>query len=391
MKQRALSLCFLLLTSCVCGTATESRDYFCTASDQCVAGYHCDASAQLCVADGTGGGGGSADAAVEDAGTDAGTEDAGVQDAGAQDAGSDAGTKDAGTDAGVDAGTTRDAGGLLGGVCTLNSDCQNNRCIDGRCCADTCNGPCDFCDVPGQEGRCRPGQAGRTPAPACPGNYACTGLLTSCSAICTTDAGCVNSRCGAGGVCIQKLAQLKDDFNSGGFDASVWDQVDLSCAVVNQRFQVRTTPASTFYPTIHARQRYDLLDSELRVDLINPGDQTLPSMQAFAGGCDYATGTRCLQIIVSSGYLIIQLADNATYTTILGDVPLAGRQSLRMREQTGRLFLEAKDDAGTWAEIESMPTPFRSDFMDMSIDIGAGTYMPEPAASTVIWDNVNLP
>lgn len=100
---------------------------------------------------------------------------------------------------------------------------------------------------------------------------------------------------------------------------------------------------------------------------------------------------RCLHLIVGADTVFIQLADNLNYSRLIGSYPLAGRQSLRMREAANKLYLEAKNDAGVWFELGSAPTPFSADFMDMSIAIGAGTCNPQPTASTVIWDNLNTP
>ena len=55
----------LTLSACVCGTGTETREYFCTTSDQCTTGQHCDSSTQICITDGTGGGAGAGDSGVD--------------------------------------------------------------------------------------------------------------------------------------------------------------------------------------------------------------------------------------------------------------------------------------------------------------------------------------
>ncbi len=145
------------------------------------------------------------------------------------------------------------------------------------------------------------------------------------------------------------------------------------------------------YRTIHARKRYDFLDSELKIELVDMGNQSLLSMQALGIVCGFVDQTRCLPLIVGRGEVFIQLSDNATYTGIIGYFPMGGPRSVRMRELSGNLFLDAQTDAGLWQLLGSVPTPYRGVSNDVTVDIGAGTYNPEPSSSTVIWDNVNLP
>ena len=302
----------------------------------------------------------------------------------AVDAGSD-------RDAGIDAGSSEvDAGGQ-GFPCRSGLDCVSGRCRDGWCCNSDCAGACDFCDLPGNEGQCLVAALGRTPSVACAGGYACNGISDSCSTACNSDAGCVGARCGAGAVCIEKLVQLKDDFNSGDFDAFNWVPTAPNCSVVDQRFHAITAPGAINFARIYSRRRYDLIESELQLELVSAGDQSLATMQAVAGGCDFSTGTRCLYLNVGSGQVHLQLLNAGTYSAPLGYFPLGTLRVFRMRERAGTLFVEARNDDAGFRQLGSIPTPFAASWTDMSIGIGAGTYAAEPASSTVIWDNINTP
>lgn len=46
--------------------------------------------------------------------------------------------------------------GLVGAPCKKGSDCFSTQCVDGICCESACDGECQACDVPDQEGRCLP-------------------------------------------------------------------------------------------------------------------------------------------------------------------------------------------------------------------------------------------
>ena len=263
--------------------------------------------------------------------------------------------------------------------------------MDGRCCNSSCGASCDFCDLTGLEGTCSTAPLGRTPSPSCPGGYACSGGSQSCVSTCNTDAGCVAARCGTGGVCIPKVSTLKEDFNSGGFDASVWVAVSANCSVVNQQFQVVTQAGPANYFQIVAARRYDLLNSDLRIELADPGNQSLATMEALANVCDYTNSNRCISLLANSNEVIIELNNMGAYSNLTGPFPMANLRRYRMREQSGTLFLDVQNDAGTYVTLGSGPTPFGSLLNDTTVSIGAGTYNAEAATSTVIWDNVNTP
>ncbi|MDP2272812.1 MAG: hypothetical protein Q8N23_27475 [Archangium sp.] len=286
-------------------------------------------------------------------------------------------------DAGQDAG--------LGVVCNDALDCESGRCVDGRCCNSECASACDFCDLPGLEGQCRVAALGRTPSVACEGGYACNGTSAECSTSCASDAGCVGARCGSGAVCIEKVVQLKDDFTSGRFEPSIWASPGPNCSVVNQQFHATTAPGAVNFARVYSRRRYDLIDSELRLELISAGNQSLATMQALAGGCDFATGLRCLYLTVGNGQVHVQMSDDTTYSAPLGYFPLQNFRAVRLREQAGTLFLEARNADAGFQQLGSVPTPLASYWRDMRIGLGAGTYGAEATSSTVIWDNVNTP
>ncbi len=391
----------LAMAGCLGGVELDKLEFACTSTDECTTGYHCDGVRGVCVKDGTGGsGGGSAGGGMGgglgggtgggapdvDAGEDAGT-DAGV-DAGF-DAGVDAGF-DAGIDAGFDAGSM-DAGGVQGAPCGQNPDCQNGRCVDNRCCESLCNAPCDFCDLPGQAGSCRVAPLGRTPSSACSGGYACNGVSAGCPVSCSVDAGCVGAaRCAADNLCIQKIGTIAEDFSTG-FDASVWNPPPAVCTVVNQRYNVSTTAGTTSFPMLRSKRRYDLTDSEVRFELVNAGNQSLATMQAVAQVCTYPMGNRCLSFIANNNYGFIQLANNNNYTNLVNGSNFVAPARFRIREQAGTLTLARMNDAGTYVQLGSAPTPFANEFTDVALSIGAGTYDIEDAGSTVIWDNINTP
>ena len=61
-----------------------------------------------------------------------------------------------------------------GAKCALDGDCQNRMCRDGVCCDTNCNGPCEACNLPENEGKCSATDNG-SEDPACNEYSACNG------------------------------------------------------------------------------------------------------------------------------------------------------------------------------------------------------------------------
>jgi hypothetical protein len=268
---------------------------------------------------------------------------------------------------------------------------MNGRCVDGYCCDGLCNNPCDVCNVAGHEGACLAAPLGSQPSSSCPGYFACDGTHTGCASACTSNAGCWNARCAGGLACIPKLAVLQEDFNAG-FNPDLWASEDATCSVVNGQYDVTTVPNSTTYPAIFSRYRYDLTDSEVRIELVSAGNQSL-ALDAQASICDYPSENQCLNIIAEGNQIGLELGNNGMFTYPWGVHPLDGRHKLRIREGAGIVYFEAMNSAGAYEVLGQAMTNGvpRQLWMDVTFDVGAGTYMPESQATTVIWDNVNTP
>ncbi len=69
----------------------------------------------------------------------------------------------------------------IGDLCESQSDCTAGICVDGRCCADACSGPCMACNLPGKPGICSPVPVGTDPDDECPADDVSTcGSMGSC-------------------------------------------------------------------------------------------------------------------------------------------------------------------------------------------------------------------
>jgi len=82
-------------------------------------------------------------------------------------------TPRSGAERGVGASTTPSTPTSTGTVaageqCEADDECSTGYCADGVCCNSACNGTCESCDAPGQEGQCTPYAYGTDPESECP-------------------------------------------------------------------------------------------------------------------------------------------------------------------------------------------------------------------------------
>ncbi len=431
MRRYAAALVAIVVVRCSLSSGADDREYACVSDNDCIDGFRCDPVARVCSRGGTGGGtaggdgggsaggaaggsaggaaggsaggaaGGSAGgAAGGSAGGAAGGSAGGAAGGSAGGAaGGSAGGAAGGSAGGAAGGTAGGAAGGSGGgstapngaSCTSGTQCTSTFCVDGRCCNNACAGPCNACDVSGFEGQCRTSPAGRVPSPACPGGYACNGIAETCPTLCTSDAGCVAWRCGSNFTCIPKVSTLKEDFNSG-LDASVWDFIHPAMRQSNGQLLAPSLAGSTVYPNIFTSRRFDLTDSEVKVELVDAGNQALATFEAYlVAVCSVPNNDRCLSLLANEGDIFIELKDFNNYSAPFGSVRVGTWRHYRMRERAGTLYFEGSLDAGAWTVLTMGATPFISDFREANVWMGAGAYGPEDAGTTATYDNLNVP
>ncbi len=402
MSRVALSACALLLfVRCVVGSEVGARDYTCVTDADCSDGFVCHRTRGVCDAS-TGGSAGGGDGGTSGGATAGGGTSGGATAGGSTAGGSTAGGSTAGgsTAGGSTAGGGTAGGGTAGGStaggapngtsCTLGTQCATALCVDGRCCTNACAGPCDRCNVPGLEGQCRAAPLGTVPSTACSGGYACNGTSAACPTTCTSDAGCVAARCAVDGVCLPKLHTFREPFDS--LDASVWSVADPLVRVQNGQLLASSIANSGNYPAMSTVKRYDFTESSVSIELIDAGDQSLPTFEAYAASvCSVTAMNRCVALLANSGSIAIEQREGSTFSSPAGSATLGTWRFYRMRESAGRIYLEGSTDGGGYTVLGSMMTPFIDDYRDVIVWIGAGAYGPETVSSTAVYDNLNLP
>jgi hypothetical protein len=88
-----------------------------------------------------------------------------------------------------------------GQTCSSDFQCLNGECVNGYCCNSSCGGPCNACNLSGNQGTCTLRTAGATGSPSC-SPYVCSGSSSACAASCSGDGDCATGFICSGGSCI---------------------------------------------------------------------------------------------------------------------------------------------------------------------------------------------
>lgn len=106
-----------------------------------------------------------------------------------------------------------------GGFCDEPSDCDSGlSCVDSVCCNTACNGGCEACDLPGNEGTCTLVGDGNDPDNEC-GSLSCAGYYwgwTADTCYQKADVSGAEATCNGGGACRTQAQECSDQTTKGG-------------------------------------------------------------------------------------------------------------------------------------------------------------------------------
>jgi hypothetical protein len=98
-----------------------------------------------------------------------------------------------------------------GAACSGSAECASAWCVDGFCCAGSCSGTCEACNIAGSEGTCSYIPADSDPDDECPGALTCDGA-GSCSGqngeSCSSPSECISGWCVDGYCCNSSCPDL---------------------------------------------------------------------------------------------------------------------------------------------------------------------------------------
>lgn len=186
---------------------------------------------------------------------------------------------------------------------------------------------------------------------------------------------------------------LVDNFNDDTIDAARWNVYGTPAPVaerireVNGRIEIRPASGTTGYSGIISVASFDLVASEVRVELVRALASTATEVATFfrlKNVADY------VEFRVSQGRLDCgtKVAGVFSYFGVQAYEPDRHRW-LRLRERDGMLLWEASGDGCEWTLVASRNSPI--DLGAVQVELGAGTYAAVPAPGVAIFDNLNTP
>lgn len=190
-----------------------------------------------------------------------------------------------------------------------------------------------------------------------------------------------------------KAHTLVDNFNDNSTDAGKWiifgDPAPLAerTREVNGRVEIRPASGATGYCGYVSSAAYDLTDSQLCIELVQPLSTTASSAETTVKVTSAADDQ--VSLGVSGGRLHCGTVVAGQYTYFghrLYDP--ARHRWLRLREDSGTLFWEVSADACEWTTLASRPTPV--DLSSVLVEFVAGNHQPVSAPGVAIFDNVNV-
>jgi hypothetical protein len=190
-----------------------------------------------------------------------------------------------------------------------------------------------------------------------------------------------------------KAHTLGDEFTDNTTDAVKWTISGIPALdterirEVNQRLEIRPRPlqASAWLQYYRSASRFDLTESEVRVELVQ-------ALTAELNTTTFLTATKDSPneaiIAVESG-ILRAVQEVAGVTTILEQVwyDPAIHRWLRMRERSGKLFYEYSSNGSDFIVFAQTTSP--TFLNDVTLNIGAGTYAAVASPGFAAFDNFN--
>lgn len=183
------------------------------------------------------------------------------------------------------------------------------------------------------------------------------------------------------------VQDLFDNFDDNVLDASKWTSYGSGFAETSGQAQI-TCAIGGGYSGLNSNGRFNLTGSSARIQVVNAGNQTLTSLEAFPLQLN-ADGSNKLQWRINSGNIMARRTV-AGVTTDTGSTAYSSvtHKYVRIRESGGTTFWDYSADGITWANLTSIANPIT--ITNIQYDIGAGTFATEASATTVIYDNLNI-
>ena len=194
-------------------------------------------------------------------------------------------------------------------------------------------------------------------------------------------------------------ASLNDNFNDNSIDAAKWI-FDAGGQVVetNQQMEMSSITGGNYVGIYSGHggsiaDYYDLTESSITVQIVDPGSPTLASWEMYPIHCQQSNHQNNLWMMIRLDSSVKKIH---AYKKVLNvDTDLASvnfdanlHKWFRIRETGGTTFWQYSTNGISWTTLWSETTPITITAMQMTCFIG--TWQAEGSTTKGIYDNYNL-
>jgi hypothetical protein len=189
------------------------------------------------------------------------------------------------------------------------------------------------------------------------------------------------------------VGYLVDRFNEGAVNPLLWTNnypSQIEVPGLGYDYLVIYTKAGTgAYYSLQSLAYYDITNSQLAIEVMNAGEQSLASLEVYPIYLQSITGQAQLFFLISEGDISAWDAISGTRNNLSGYTPYdpVGMKWLRIRESGGTTYWETAPDGLTWTTFFSMSDPVVGTALQVWIQVG--TYNAEAVETAGLFTNVN--
>ena len=184
------------------------------------------------------------------------------------------------------------------------------------------------------------------------------------------------------------ISTLTDPFTGGSMNSSLWTSFGSTITWTGAHLDIANTVNSSGYSGLSSVATYDLTGSEIYVQLVSAGTQTLASWQCAL--VLQQDSNDAIQFLVGNGTLVAQKLSGGSYSSISSTTyNSTNMQWLRVREASGTTYFDYSANGTSWTNFTST-----ADFVTLTaltVIIECGTYSTETSSTTGEWNNLNTP
>ena len=183
---------------------------------------------------------------------------------------------------------------------------------------------------------------------------------------------------------------FEDDFNDNDYSAdwTLWDTIYDGTAEVNGQLELTTNLAGAYFGIL-ANQSFDLEEVVASLEVIDEGNQSLASYEAYPLVLTDSGELNKLEFNIIGGEIsAYQYVEGSSTRLAFDTYDNTAMRYLRIREDGGDIFWETSADNKSWDLFHSVANPLGEAHLQLMVQ--AGTWDVEAETTQLIVDNVRI-